>query len=85
MYKTIGRTNIRGYIVSTISERSGFSTTIWHKFCGRPIVVALTRTRQEAISAHRQFVRFCVTRPQYAFDVVVRKEFRICLEPKSRL
>lgn len=78
MYKRIGLTNIRAYAVSTISDKGGFTTTIWHRFYGRPVVVAKTKTRTEAINTHREYVRFCARYPKEAYDIEINRVVELC-------
>ncbi len=78
MYETIGRTQIRCYTVSTIKDKEYYLTTIWHRFYGRPVVVAKTKTRTEAINTHREYVRFCARYPREAYDIEINRVVELC-------
>lgn len=78
MYETVGRTQIRCYTVSTIKDKEYYLTTIWHKFYRRPVVVARSSSRKEAIEVHKYWVRYSANGPKVAFDVEIEKEVNLC-------
>lgn len=78
MYKTIGKTHVRAYLISTILDHNQYATAIWHRYYKRPVVVAYTYTRESAIATHKNWVRYCASSPKQAFDIEIHKEMPLC-------